>query len=121
MTSLLFAPVQPKPSVRTFACLCSGNKHLTHAYTHRKAFVTNSAASFCRRTVVTRAASEDIMLSDIPEPEDARGAITLGLKFSDAGQYEQALELFLKALKLPGTGVKRFRYEPHLSIFRRQP
>lgn len=50
------------------------------------------------------------MLSDIPEPEDARGAITLGLKFSDAGDYEKALELFMKALKLPGTGVKRFRY-----------
>lgn len=56
-----------------------------------------------------RAAGEEIMLSDVPEPEDARGAITLGLKFSDAGQYEQALQLFLKALKLPGTGIKQFR------------
>ena len=43
-------------------------------------------------------------------PEDARGAIAVGLKYYKAGNYQKALELFGKAPALPGTGTKRFRY-----------
>jgi hypothetical protein len=45
----------------------------------------------------------------VPEPEDARGAIALGLKLYNAGKHQAALDLFAKALELPGTGLKRFR------------
>jgi hypothetical protein len=62
-----------------------------------------------QRLAIIRAASDDVMLAELPEPEDARGAITLGLKLSDAGNYEEALEMYVKALDLPGTGIKRFR------------
>ena len=43
------------------------------------------------------------------EPEDARGAIAVGLKYYKAGDYQKALELFGSAPALPGTGTKRFR------------
>ena len=43
------------------------------------------------------------------EPEDARGAIAVGLKYYKAGNYQKALELFGRAPALPGTGTKRFR------------
>lgn len=43
-------------------------------------------------------------------PEDARGAIAVGLKYYKAGNYQKALELFGKAPALPGTGTKRYRY-----------
>ncbi len=43
------------------------------------------------------------------EPEDARGAIAVGLKYYKAGDYQKALELFGRAPALPGTGTKRFR------------
>ena len=43
------------------------------------------------------------------EPEDARTAIALGLRLHEAGQYNDALGMFQKALELPGTGIKRFR------------
>ena len=42
-------------------------------------------------------------------PEDARGAIAVGLKYYKAGNYQKALELFGSAPGLPGTGTKRFR------------
>ncbi|KAK9825330.1 hypothetical protein WJX74_009904 [Apatococcus lobatus] len=45
-------------------------------------------------------------------PEDARGAIAVGLKFYKAGNYQKALELFGSAPGLPGTGTKRFRDKP---------
>ena len=43
------------------------------------------------------------------EPDDARTAIALGLRLHKAGQYNDALGMFQKALELPGTGIKRFR------------
>lgn len=43
------------------------------------------------------------------EPEDARSAIALGLRLHEAGQYNEALGVFQKALELPGTGIKRYR------------
>ena len=57
------------------------------------------------------AASEEpaALQESTPEPEDARGAIAVGLKLFNSGQYQEALDIFEKALKLPGTGVKRFR------------
>ena len=44
------------------------------------------------------------------EPEDARTAIAQGLRLHEAGQYNDALGMFQKALELPGTGIKRFRH-----------
>lgn len=55
-----------------------------------------------------------------PEPEDSRTAIAQGLRLFEAGQYEPALDLFAKAMKLPGTGIKRFRCVccfPNLAFF----
>lgn len=44
--------------------------------------------------------------------QDAKGAIAVGLKFSNAGQWEQAQQFFERALELPGTGLKRWRDKP---------
>ncbi|CAL5224279.1 g6941 [Coccomyxa viridis] len=56
--------------------------------------------------------SEDTDVLDIPEPEDARGAIAVGLEQYNAGSYETALGIFEKAIDLPGTGIKQFRDKP---------
>jgi len=50
----------------------------------------------------------------LPEPSDARGAISIGLSLTDAGDYATALPYFEQALELPGTGLKRFRDKPNL-------
>ncbi|EIE19738.1 hypothetical protein COCSUDRAFT_54599, partial [Coccomyxa subellipsoidea C-169] len=52
------------------------------------------------------------IIQDVPEPEDARGAIAVGLELYNAGQYETALGIFEKAMNLPGTGIKQFRDKP---------
>ena len=39
------------------------------------------------------------------DPEDARGAIALGLKLFEGGDYQGALALFDKSLGMPGTGI----------------
>ena len=52
---------------------------------------------------------EETFLTKTPEPEDARGAIAVGLKLYNAGKHQEALDVFVKALELPGTGIKRFR------------
>lgn len=44
------------------------------------------------------------------EPGDARSAIALGLRLYEDSQFELALDLFSRALTLPGTGLKRFRH-----------
>lgn len=51
-------------------------------------------------------------LANLPEPDTARGAIALGLKLTDAKQWERAQQYFERALELPGTGTKRFRDKP---------
>lgn len=67
------------------------------------------------RPVLVRAVSEEgtfeeeTFLTKTPEPEDARGAIAVGLKLYNAGKHQEALDVFVKALELPGTGIKRFR------------
>lgn len=50
----------------------------------------------------------------LPEPSDARGAISVGLSLTDAGDYVTALPYFEQALELPGTGLKRYRDKPNL-------
>ncbi|KAK9918691.1 hypothetical protein WJX75_006025 [Coccomyxa subellipsoidea] len=52
------------------------------------------------------------IVRDVPEPEDARGAIAVGLDLYNSGQYETALGVFEKAMNLPGTGIKQFRDKP---------
>jgi len=89
---------------------------------------------------IRASASEDtdVITTDIPEPEDARGAIAVspnsiltispfpassdestsreglslqvGLEQYNAGSYGTALGIFEKAIDLPGTGIKQFRY-----------
>ena len=44
------------------------------------------------------------------DPEDVRGAIAVGLQLYEDKNYQEALKVFEKALNLPGTGLKRFRY-----------
>lgn len=46
-----------------------------------------------------------VRASAAADPEDARGAIALGLKLFESGDYESALQLFDKSLGLPGTGM----------------
>ena len=43
------------------------------------------------------------------EPEKAAGAIALGLKAYQNEDYSEAIQLFKKALDLPGTGIKQYR------------
>ena len=63
-----------------------------------------------------RAGSDDAQLdlANLPDPDDARGAIAIGLRLTDAKQWEAAQQLFERALELPGTGLKRFRDKPRL-------
>ena len=61
------------------------------------------------RAALAKALTEESELTEVPEPEDARGAIAVGLKLYNAGQHSAALDIFVKALELPGTGLKRFR------------
>mmetsp|Transcript_600 Transcript_600/g.1567 ORF Transcript_600/g.1567 Transcript_600/m.1567 type:complete len:165 (+) Transcript_600:1970-2464(+) len=46
------------------------------------------------------------------EPETAQEANDLGLRFTNAGRWTEALAFFEKAINLPGTGTKRFRDKP---------
>ncbi|KAI7843557.1 hypothetical protein COHA_002799 [Chlorella ohadii] len=64
-----------------------------------------------RRQLAVRAAGDFVPLQAV-DPEDAKGAIAIGLKFSDAGNWAQAQEYFERALELPGTGLKRWRDKP---------
>jgi tetratricopeptide (TPR) repeat protein len=57
-------------------------------------------------------AADELDLVASSDPEDARGSIAIGLKYSAAGQWEQAQEYFERALELPGTGLKRWRDKP---------
>ena len=64
--------------------------------------------------LLPRAAPEDQdeERSVLSEPEDARGAIAIGLRLTEAGKWDDALKYFENALTLPGTGIKRFRDKP---------
>ncbi|BDA46788.1 probable protein MET1, chloroplastic [Coccomyxa sp. Obi] len=71
--------------------------------------------SSCHRGRLLRVkadADEASISLDVPEPEDARGAIAVGLELYNAGDYETALGIFEKAMNLPGTGLKQFRDKP---------
>ena len=68
------------------------------------------------RAALAKALTEESELTEVPEPEDARGAIAVGLKLYNAGQHSAALDIFVKALELPGTGLKRFRSGQLLSM-----
>lgn len=68
-----------------------------------------------QRTIAVRSNQGDDgnnMLRNVPDPEDARGAIAVGLELTEAGEWERALSYFETALSLPGTGIKRFRDKP---------
>ncbi|KAI8111538.1 hypothetical protein M9435_004038 [Picochlorum sp. BPE23] len=67
-------------------------------------------------TLRNRALKVHASLNDTPlEPEDARGAIAMGLSLAnDQGDWKAALGYFERALELPGTGIKRFRDKPKL-------
>lgn len=69
-----------------------------------------------RATLRNRALKVHASLNDTPlEPEDARGAIAMGLSLAnDQGDWKAALGYFERALELPGTGIKRFRDKPKL-------
>ncbi|PSC75387.1 putative DNA replication complex GINS PSF3 [Micractinium conductrix] len=64
-----------------------------------------------RRLVVAAAADELLGAADV-DPDNARAAIAVGLKYSGAGQWAKAQEYFERALELPGTGLKRYRDKP---------
>lgn len=43
------------------------------------------------------------------QPENAAGAIAMGLKAYEKQDYNEAIGLFKEALKLPGSGIKQYR------------
>jgi hypothetical protein len=48
-------------------------------------------------------------MDSLPEPDDAKAAIAMGIKLCEEQRYEEAGTFFERALELPGSGVKRFR------------
>eukprot|EP00197_Chlamydomonas_leiostraca_P007225 CAMPEP_0202865976 /NCGR_PEP_ID=MMETSP1391-20130828/6854_1 /ASSEMBLY_ACC=CAM_ASM_000867 /TAXON_ID=1034604 /ORGANISM="Chlamydomonas leiostraca, Strain SAG 11-49" /LENGTH=181 /DNA_ID=CAMNT_0049545869 /DNA_START=120 /DNA_END=665 /DNA_ORIENTATION=+ len=46
------------------------------------------------------------------EPESCKDAIALGLRYTGAARWTEALPIFEKAMSLPGTGMKRYRDKP---------
>lgn len=62
-----------------------------------------------RRSAIKSAAGEVGLSQSGREPEDVRGAISVGLSLYEEGKYQEALSIFERALKLPGTGQKRYR------------
>jgi len=73
-----------------------------------------SSPKFTARLPPLFASEEDANLASLPEPEDARGAIAIGIKLTESKQWETAQQYFERALELPGTGIKRFRDKPRL-------
>lgn len=71
----------------------------------QRAALSSSAAR--RRGSQRAAASSDVsgVQEPMPQPEDARGAIAVGLRIFERGDNAGALEMFNKALSLPGTGA----------------
>lgn len=86
------------------------------ACAHRIAFTARPAqrrqAPRRQQRLAARAAASGDLLTPPADPEDARGAIAIGLKYSNAGNWAQAQEYFERALELPGTGLKRWRDKP---------
>jgi hypothetical protein len=59
-----------------------------------------------RSTAVVRRA---LPIGDDDIPDTARSAIDAGIARLDGGDASGALDLFTRALTLPGRGIKRFR------------
>ncbi|KAG1666903.1 hypothetical protein FOA52_005963 [Chlamydomonas sp. UWO 241] len=55
-----------------------------------------------------------VMMYDLDELDNAKGAISLGQAMCSEGRWAEGLVIFEKALTLPGTGTKRFRDKPKL-------
>lgn len=53
-------------------------------------------------------------MPELDEVDTAQQAIDLGLSLCKDSKWTEALACFEKALKLPGTGTKRFRDKPRL-------
>lgn len=70
----------------------------------------------CKRAALqkVKAANDDDSTFDFEDPETAREAIDLGLVLCKQQKWGKALEVFEKALSLPGTGIKRYRDKPRL-------
>ena len=66
------------------------------------------------RPAVRVAAGEaaDIEVPSLDMVDNARSAIAVGLRLTEAGRWEEAETYFQRALELPGTGIKRFRDKP---------
>ena len=44
--------------------------------------------------------------------------VQVGLEQYNSGAYETALGIFEKAMDLPGTGIKQFRYKPIAAAYK---
>ena len=80
-------------------------------HAHAIAFPAKQGRRQLAEAAQLRAASSESSELSLPqrEPEDVRGAIAIGLSLYEDGNYQEALNIFEKALNLPGTGVKRYR------------
>lgn len=65
-----------------------------------------------RHATIIASSNDPQSLTNLPDPDDARSAIAIGLKLTEAQQWVRAQEYFELALDLPGTGLKRFRDKP---------
>ena len=97
---------QPVKGTRyTQALPCRSHK-ISQPFTGQHAIIRQHT---CKRLVCAASSSTETD-SSVRGPEDARGAISIGLGLYEEGKYKEALDVFEKGLELPGTGMKRFRY-----------
>lgn len=112
-SALLESTFTSRASRRAFAVTPSNR---VRAVSSRPAVSAGHASQAQRTRLVPVQASEEQAASafDYEEPETAKEGIDLGLVLCKQGRWQDALGIFEKSLKLPGTGVKRFRDKPRL-------
>lgn len=91
---------------------CTARPAFTLSQTRRATAPRQGAVLAPQRRHLRCRAADELLAASAVDPEDARGAIAIGLKFSNAGNWAQAQEYFERALELPGTGLKRWRDKP---------
>lgn len=82
-------------------------------YSRATLFTPSTVRVQRRREVASSAARSSVIFAAMAEdPDTSRGAINTGSQLFKEGKYEEALAEFERALKLPGTGQKRFTDKP---------
>lgn len=102
---------------RPSACFISERPRPCAAACATKLQIGRAYKPYLQRQVAARAVDQGSeLLQSRREPEDVRGAIAVGLELYEDQKYKEALDVFEKALKLPGTGAKRYRHVLYCSV-----